>query len=107
MPFPAVLLWGTVAAAAGVGLKKGYDAHCNLKEAKEIGERAERSYRRAKRHLDSERESTNFYLVDLGKPTPPFYDDFPENRPEEGICIPYPKYGSPPPGKKQAEGRAR
>lgn len=67
MPFPAVLLWGAAAVVAGVGVKKGFDAKENSDRAKSIGCSAEEKYKKAEKHLEKERKSTQDALEDLGK----------------------------------------
>ena len=67
MPFPALLLWGGAAVAAGVGIKKGLDAKEDFARAKRIGERAESNYKDAERKLERNRKSTQKALEELGK----------------------------------------
>ncbi len=67
MPFPALLLWGGAALAAGVGIKKGLDAKEDFDYAKRKGERAEEDYKKAKRRLEANREETQHVLEELGK----------------------------------------
>lgn len=67
MPWPAVLLWGAAALVAGTGVKKGYDAYCDHDKAKEIGEKAERRYKRVSSSLEDDRKQTQQALEALGK----------------------------------------
>lgn len=67
MPFPALLLWGGAALAAGVGIKKGLDAKEDFDYAKRKGERAEENYKKAERTLEANREETQQALEQLGK----------------------------------------
>ncbi len=67
MPFPAVLVWGAAAVAAGVGVKKGFDAKEDFGYAKSIGERAETKYKDAEKSLEKSRKSTQNALETLGK----------------------------------------
>lgn len=64
MPLPLVL---AAVALGGLGLKKGFDAKAMNKEAEEIGKRAEENYAHAIAELDSEKESTNEVLENLGR----------------------------------------
>ncbi|MDO4839068.1 MAG: hypothetical protein Q3990_00130 [Desulfovibrionaceae bacterium] len=67
MPFPALLIWGGAALAAGVGIKKGLDAKEDFDYAKRKGERAEENYKKAERTLEANREETQQALEQLGK----------------------------------------
>ncbi|MCQ2234975.1 MAG: hypothetical protein MJZ24_09585 [Paludibacteraceae bacterium] len=67
MPLPAFLLWGAAALLGGVGAKKTYDAVTDSKEAKRIGESAERRLNASKNQLDECRKRTNTYLENLGR----------------------------------------
>lgn len=66
MPLP-LLLWGAAAALAATGVVKGAGAISTFNEAKNIGESADRRYKRAERKLDDCRDETNDMLQDLGK----------------------------------------
>lgn len=66
MPLP-LLLWGAAAALAATGVVKGAGAISTFNEAKDIGESADRRYKRAERKLDDCRDETNDMLQDLGK----------------------------------------
>lgn len=67
MPFPAVFLWGGAALISAYGLKKGYDAKCDLDKAKEIGHDAERKYKKAQSSLEQSRQETQESLTNLAK----------------------------------------
>lgn len=66
MPFPALLVWGAAAAVAAVGVKKGVDAYNDFDRAKEIGNRAESKFNKAKDKLEKNRNKTKQALEDLG-----------------------------------------
>jgi len=65
MPLPFIL-WGAAAALAATGVVKGVEASNNFGRAKEIGEDAERLYRKYSRLLDDERAQTQKTLEELG-----------------------------------------
>ena len=62
-----VLLWGAAAALAATGVVKGAGAISDINKAKEIGERAERRYKRRMRELDEVRDETNEKFTHLGE----------------------------------------
>lgn len=62
-----VLLWGAAAALAATGIVKGASALSDIDDAKEIGERAERRYKRRKRELNSTKDETNLTFEELGQ----------------------------------------
>ncbi|HEZ4296601.1 TPA: hypothetical protein WIF14_001014 [Neisseria meningitidis] len=62
-----VLLWGAAAALAATGIVKGAAALSDIDDAKEIGERAERRYKRRKRELNSTKDETNLAFEELGQ----------------------------------------
>ena len=62
-----VLLWGAAAALAATGSVKGAAALSDIDDAKEIGERAERRYKRRKRELNSTKDETNLAFEELGQ----------------------------------------
>lgn len=62
-----VLLWGATAALAATGIVKGAAALSDIDDAKEIGERAERRYKRRKRELNSTKDETNLAFEELGQ----------------------------------------
>lgn len=61
-----VLLWGVAAALAATGVVKGAGAISDLNDAKDIGERAERRYRRKEKELDETRQKINSDFEELG-----------------------------------------
>lgn len=69
MPLPLIpLIIGAASAAAGaVGLKKGLDAKKIYEEAREIGQNAERRYRRKCDELEKRRVELNEDLKSLGE----------------------------------------
>ncbi len=67
MPFPALLLWGGAALAAGVGIKKGLDAKEDFDYANRKVERAKENHKKAERTLEANREETQQALEQLGK----------------------------------------
>lgn len=69
MVLPAIpLIVGAVSAAAGaLGLKKGFDAKKVFEEAREIGENAQRRYKRRIDELNKKRTSVNQELESLGE----------------------------------------
>lgn len=62
-----VLLWGAAAALGATGVVKGLEAIGNQSKAQDIGERAERLYKRKRRQLDEVRDETNDELEALGR----------------------------------------
>lgn len=62
-----VLLWGAAAALGATGLAKGAKACIDISDAKEIGENAERRYKRKWRELKHTCEETNEIFDELGK----------------------------------------
>lgn len=62
-----VLLWGAAAALAATGVVKGVGAINDMNEAKEIGEEAERLYKKHTKKLDAVRDETNDYFEALGE----------------------------------------
>lgn len=67
MPLPLIVGIGVAAASALFGAKKGYDAYCDNKEAKDLSLEAQRVFDTAKRNLSNTRQSTAGTLADLGK----------------------------------------
>ena len=51
-----ILLWGAAAALAATGVVKGAGAISDINKAKEIGERAERRYKKRQEELDKGRD---------------------------------------------------
>jgi hypothetical protein len=66
MPLP-IVLWGAAAALGATGVFKGAKAVGNMKEAKEIGEAAEKKYDKAIDKLEEYKISTNVKLEELGR----------------------------------------
>lgn len=66
MPIP-VLLWGAAAALAATGVFKGVEASNNFDKAKEIGEDAERTFKKASAAVDKDRKATQAALAALGE----------------------------------------
>lgn len=66
MPIP-IILGAAALIAAGVGVKKGWDAKENFEKANNIGERAKNNHENAVNSLDAERKKTNEALKKLGK----------------------------------------
>ena len=66
MPLP-LILWGAAAALAATGIVKGASALSTFSDAKDIGESADRRYKRAEQELDECRDETNDKLEKLGK----------------------------------------
>lgn len=62
-----VLLWGAAAALGATGLVKGTKACIDISDAKEIGENAERRYKRKWRELKNTCEETNEVFNELGR----------------------------------------
>lgn len=66
MPIPFIL-GGIALAAAGYGVKKGYDAKCDFDDAEEINEKAKRKYDKATAQLKKARGSAQDSMENLGK----------------------------------------
>jgi prefoldin subunit 5 len=66
MPLP-LILGAAAVIAAGVGVKKGFDAKENFDKAERIGRRAKRNHEEAIESLEEERERTNQSFQDLGR----------------------------------------
>lgn len=62
-----ILLWGAAATLAATGVVKGAGAISDINNAKEIGERAERRYKRRQEELDETKEETNDCFEKLGR----------------------------------------
>lgn len=66
MPLPFIL-WGAAAALAATGVFKGVEASGNFDKAKEVGEDAERKFKKASEKLDGARAQTQQTLAQLGE----------------------------------------
>ncbi|MNS12725.1 hypothetical protein D3C72_442930 [compost metagenome] len=66
MPIP-LLLVGAAVAAGAFGVKKGVDAHSDMKEAEAINREARQIYDAAKDRVDAAREQTNCQLEAHGR----------------------------------------
>lgn len=62
-----ILLWGAAAALAATGVVKGAGAISDINKAKEIGERAERRYKKRQEELDETKDETNACFEELGR----------------------------------------
>lgn len=66
MPIPFIL-GGMALAAAGAGIKKGFDARSKNKEAKQIVKKAQRRFKEAEQNLNDEGEVLNENLEEFAK----------------------------------------
>lgn len=61
------MLWGAAAALAATGVVKGAGAISDINDAKELGESAERRYKRRQNELDETRDEINSVFEELGQ----------------------------------------